>query len=654
VAAAAAAMLGSHGAAAQNYDIFALSPEQLFDAMVMSVSRTPERLGEAPAAIYVLTGEDIVRSGATSIPEALRLVPGVQVARVNGAGWAISVRGFAGSLANKLLVLIDGREVYDPLFSGVYWDIQDTALEDIDRIEVIRGPGATLWGANAVNGVINIITKSAADTHGFQVSALAGNVENANVTARAGGQYGENLHWRLFGKYRSREASRDSIGLDMEDEWEAWRGGLRLDWDAMDGNAVSVIANVYNSESGQYRSVPQLTAPYAVTHEEEISAHGANFLARWNRELENDSRFSLQAYWALTARDQLTLEDSRSVLDFETQYELPQLDRHKITFGGHYRYTSVALESSPVITAPAHELSEQLFSGFIQDRIAIVPEAWFLTLGSKFEHNDFTGFEAQPSARLHWLGDNQSFWTSVSRAVRTPSELENDLRVRSGVIPPGLFPVPVAVDLIPSPSFDSEELIAYEAGYRRQWSPEFLTDFSAYYNEYDGLATLSLQAPELILSPPAHLILPILITNSTTAETYGFEAVANWRAAPNINFSAAYTYLHIALDGPPPSAAINAEAAETVSPNHQFNVRAQWDVRDGIALDAILYYVDSIEGFQTDEHFRLDMRLGWSITERIGLELVGQNLLEESHREFGGPGTALVKRAIYGRLTWRS
>jgi iron complex outermembrane receptor protein len=654
--AGSAALAG--GAVAAEVDPFSLEPEQLFDAMVVSVSRTEERIMDAPAAIFVLDDEDIIRSGATSIPEALRLVPGVQVARGNASGWAISVRGFNGALTNKLLVLIDGRVVYDPLFSGVYWDIQDTALPDIDRIEVIRGPGATLWGANAVNGVINIITKSAAATQGPMLSASLGDDDRALITARFGGMAGPDLSWRIYGKYTERDSNESPSGFDADDAWSAWRGGFRTDWKPADmRDVVTIQGEAYRSDSNQLRSVPRLTPPFAVVQHEDITAYGGHLLARWNRELGPDSRFSLQTYLDYTVRDQLPLFLRRTIFDLDAQYELPTFSGNKVIVGAEYRTEHDRFTYTPIITGDDRNKSADVISGFVQDRITLAPGRWFLTVGSKFEHNGYTGFEIQPSARLQWLdGTLQSAWASVARAVRTPSQLEQDLTVRAGTIPPGMLPLPVSVQLQPSPGVESEVLVAYEAGYRRQLTPRVQLDLAAFYNDYEGLATLSLRPPQIILTPPAHVVLPIEITNLTEAETYGMEAVLAWRPMDNFGFSAAYSYLNMELDGPPSAEAIASEGAEGQSPQHQFNLRAQWDVSEDIALDTTVYYVDALPAYRIDSYWRFDTRLGWRLTNNLQIDVVGQNLLDDSHREFGNAGdsTAVVMgRSLYGRLLWR-
>lgn len=644
-------------ASEDDVDPFALSPEQLFNATVTSVSKTQERFGDAPAAIFVLTSEDIARSGATSIPEVLRLVPGVQVARGSTWGWAISVRGLNSALTNKLLVLVDGREVYDSLFSGVYWEIQDTALEDIERIEVIRGPGATLWGANAVNGVINIITKKASATQGVLASAVAGNQENALVTARFGAG-DEDAHWRVFAKYIDRESQETVTGANARDGWRAWRGGFRADWAANpQGDGFTLQGDIYTSDSSRLRAVPELTAPYATTVFEPVSASGANILGRWHRDLGQDSSFAVQALVDRTTRDQLPLRNERTAFDIDVQYDLPRIDAHEIILGARYRFVADDLAGTEIITVTSPERDTNLFSGFLQNKIAIEPERLYLTLGSKFEHNDYSGFEAQPSARLQWIPDSaQTLWASVSRAVRTPNLLEHGLTISAGVIPPDILPLPVLVEVRPSPDFESEVLVAYEAGYRHQWTPALMTDVSVFYNDYDQLSTLSLQAPEFGF-PPLHVILPVATTNLTSGVAYGFEAWATWRVDDALNVTAAYSYLDLNLDGPPPELAIGAEVGEGQSPRNQFNLRAQWDVTERVAVDSTLFYVDDLPAFGVSSYWRFDARVGWRICDEVLLEIVGQNIFDDAHREFGNTsevGTTEIQRSVFGRLTWRS
>lgn len=641
---------------AQASDPFGLSLEQLFDATVVSTTRTPEALKDTAAAVYVITAEDIRRAGATSIPEALRLAPGVEVARTHAGGWAVSVRGFNGDLANKLLVLVDGREVYDPLFSGVYWDVLDTALADIDRIEIVRGPGATLWGANAVNGVVNIQTKSAADTQGLAIEAIAGEQERGSLTARYGSQSSDGtLQWRIFGKTFDRSALKTNAGLDAADQWQANRVGFRVDVAPSSRDTITLQGDAYQSDTGQRRAAFSVTPPYARPVIEDISATGANVLGRWTRLTGEASSLTTQVYLDTKLRDQYALKDRRTTFDLDTQYMFPTFSSHSVIAGAGFRYTEGAFTRTPILQAKADHNEDQRASAFVQDRISL-PENFYLTLGSKFEHNDSTGFEVQPSARLQWRGSTQTLWTSISRAVRTPSELETDFRVVTGVIPPtAAIPAPVSVELLPTPNFESEELVAYEAGYRKKFGETVELDLTSFYNNYFGLATLSLGAPQIVLSP-LYVILPITTTNFTKAHTYGLEGVLNWRATPQLNVSVAYSNLRLELTGPPSTAAIAAESAETRSPRNRATLAVRWDATDRLALDSTAYYTDRIPGFGLPARVRFDQRVSLKLSASASFDIVAQNLFDKSHVEFSSPtapDSVVIERSIFGRLVWR-
>jgi len=653
VAYAAVLYVPSDVRATETIDNFALSPEQLLNATVTSVSKTSEKLIDAPAAIFVLSNEDILRSGATSIPEALRLVPGVQVARDNAGIWAVSVRGFNGSLDDKLLVLIDGRPVYDPLFAGVYWDIQDMVLEDIDRIEVIRGPGASLWGANAVNGVINIITKKAKDTQGNLASVTAGN-QNGIVEERYGGKLSDNGFYRVYAKYVDRQDNQTPTGANAHDGQVEDRSGFRADWkgtgDANDD--FTFQGDVYRSDAGQIRTVPILNSSARLTTAEDLLSRGGNMLGRWTRTLTDDSKFTMQSYMDYTGRDQELLKDQRSTFDVDAQYELPQMDRHKIIVGGGYRYSVDSLTSpTPLVTFTDIGEKTQLFSSFVQDKITLVPKDWFLTLGSKLEHNDYTGFELEPNARLQWhIDDQQMAWSSVSRSVRTPSRLEEALHIVQAAVPG------VSLDTLPNPSLNSEELIAYELGYRRQWTRDVSSDVATFYNVYHGLSTFTFDGL-FAGTNPARTILALSPTNSTSASTWGGEVATDWRATDQWKLSASYSLLIMELHGPAGDIA-GGQEPETQSPNHQINLRSQWDITKDLSFDTMFYYVSEVPDYNVKKTFRLDTRLGWRIMDGLQFDLVGQDLLDPHRHEIIMPGNVQVaptdiNRSVYGKFTWR-
>lgn len=648
--------------AAENADNLELSPEQLFNATVISASKTPEKLMDAPAAVYVLTNEDIMRSGATSVPEALRQVPGIQVARINANNWAISVRGFAGSLSNKLLVLIDGRQVYDPLFSGVYWDIQDMVLEDIEHIEVVRGPGATLWGDNAVDGVINIITKKAQDTQGNLVSLTVGNQDRAITEERYGGKLGENGYYRVYGKYFHRDNEKTLSDTDAHDAQTQGRGGFRADWKDHDSSKddFTVQGDMYRNGDGDLTSLPLLVSPYAQIQAEDITARGGNILGRWNRIFSDDSHFTLQSYVDYTSREQLLLDAKRTSFDVDAQYELPSYGRHKIVVGSEYHYTSDNLSGTQDVIFQPASLATSLLSGFAQDKITLQKDKWYLTLGSKFSHNDYTGFEVQPNARLQWHPTSQQMiWASAAYAIRTPSRVERDLTINAGTFPPSFMPpFPTSIILQANPDYGDEHLTAYELGYRNQLSSSLSLDVATFYNMYDRLETSQVLPTFFVPAgvAPAHNVLPFIVTNDMSGNTYGVETVVDWQALDNLKFSASYSLLEMQLYAPSVLGVDQAQSTAGQSPENQFNVRVSWDVKKDISFDTALYYISALPALSVDDYWRLDMRWNWRIMDGLQFSLVGQDLLAPSHREFSSPtavNAAYINPAVYGNITWR-
>lgn len=412
--------------------------EQLLGATVTSVARREEQLAQSPAAVQVITPEEVRRSGATSIPEVLRLVPGLQVGRVDSHNWAISSRGFNDLYANKLLVLIDGRSVYTPLFSGVYWDAQDVMLEDIERIEVIRGPGAALWGANAVNGVINVITKKTASTQGFLATVGGGNYERGFGAFRYGGKLGDSANFRVFGKYSDRGNSLSLGGGRAEDAWGMGRIGFRIDWDAPDSNLLTLQGDIYSGREDQlYRRLDPTRSftPYFDHARDSLS--GGNIIARWTHTVSQENEFTLQTYYDRTNLNSAVLGEKRDTFDIDFQHRFPLGERQTIVWGGGYRWTQDELRNSLEVAFAPDRRASNLFSAFVQDEITIARDLVTLTLGSKFEHNDYTGFEIQPNARLLWTPtEKTSVWTSVARAVRTPSRADHQVSLRAEPVTP--------------------------------------------------------------------------------------------------------------------------------------------------------------------------------------------------------------------------
>ncbi|MGC3959780.1 MAG: TonB-dependent receptor [Verrucomicrobiota bacterium] len=482
-----------------------LEVEQLTEVQVTSVSRHSEPLSGAAAAIYVVSEEDIRRQGFTTIADSLRYVPGIQVAQINSHSWAITARGFNNEYANKLLVQMDGRSVYTPLFAGVYWDVQDTILEDLQQIEVIRGPGAALWGANAVNGVINITSKMAQDTQGWLVTGGGGTEERAFGGVRYGGKLGDEGFFRVYGSYRNTDDSVYSTGADGDDEWQVVRGGFRMDWGSQDTDLFTLQGDAYVGQEAWQFSEASPTAPFTQTISDDFDISGANVLGRWTKQLANGSEVKIQSYYDHTERESNLPEERREVFDVDAQHHFELNARNDIVWGLGYRVTTDAIRNSFASSFyPTHRTSG-LFNIFGQDEITLVENQLRLTLGTRLEHNEFTGFECQPSGRLAWTPtDKSTVWTSISRAVRTPSRAEEDIRINR---PFGTN----VYSVLGNHNGESEVLVAYEVGYRASLAPRFSYDVVAFFHDYSELRSLEPVPCRLI--PPCRSPLTIPSTN---------------------------------------------------------------------------------------------------------------------------------------------
>ena len=614
------------GTIAAAADLKKLSIEELMEIDVTSVSRRAERLNDAAAAIIVITQEEIRRSGVTSLPEALRLVNSLHVARQSQRDWAISARGFNLTTANKMLVLIDGRSVYTPLFSGVFWDVQDTLLEDVERIEVIRGPGGTLWGANAVNGIINIITKRAADTQGGLIALGAGNEERGFGAVRYGGTLGERGHYRAYAKYFDRDSMVLANGSDARDSRWMGQGGFRADWNASERDAFTFQADAYTGQSGEFVR-------------DDTNLDGGNLLGRWARNLGEDSNLELQVYYDRTHRYIPDLfEEHLDILDLDFQHRLPVAERHDLVWGFGYRTHRDRVGNSAAVGFFPPRRDFDLFSLFAQDEVRFLGDRLAVTAGTKLEHNDSTGLEVQPSVRAAWkASDRRTLWAAISRAVRTPTRIDEDVA----------FFFPDGTPIVQgNPDFESEEVLAYEVGYRIQPHPDLLVDVATFYNVYDNL-----RSQESLGAAP----FPRILLNDLEADTYGVELRTNLQPSQGWRVQVAYAWLEKELRLDPGSKNPFGGLEEGNDPEHRATLRSILDLPGGFELDGWLRYVSSLPSPIVDAYTELDLRLGWKSAEGLELSLVGQNLLHESHEEFGpaGPLREAVERSLYGKVTWR-
>jgi len=601
-----------------------LSIEELMNLQVTSVSKRPERLSQTASAIQVITQEDIRRSGASSLGEALRLASNLQVAQVDSRQWAISARGFNSTTANKLLVLIDGRTVYTPLFSGVFWDVQEVPLADVDRIEVISGPGATLWGANAVNGVINVITKDAKDTQGLLLSGGGGTEQRGFGTVRYGGALGSTARARIYGRGFGRDATALPSGQDGADDWHLWQGGVRMDWDPSDVNRVTLQGDLYDGRIGQ----PSPAGDIAVS--------GGNVMAKWSRTISEKSSLAAQLYYDRTHRDipGIFAEDL-DIYDVDVQHQARLGARHGVVWGLGYRLINDRVVNSAALAFLPGHVARQWFTGFVQDEIALVPNRLHVALGTKIEHNDYTGFEIQPSGRVNWrLSPSGTLWAAVSRALRTPSRIDRELFAR----------ISAASFLAGGPGFHSEEELAYELGYRHQQG-SIAVSVATFYSRYHGLRSLEQ------LNPPAADTL--VIGNGQDGESFGAELTAGYWLTSRWRVRAGYTELRVHIWPNPGSTDTSRGLTESQAPDRQLFMHSSVGRPAHLWFDVGLRPIGDIPRRQVPAYEELNARLTWQPTARLDLSIVGQNLLHHRHVEFGVPATRReIERGVYGLVEW--
>ncbi|HEY0899343.1 MAG TPA: TonB-dependent receptor [Sphingobacteriaceae bacterium] len=610
-------------------EIKKLSVEDLMNIEVTSVSKRPEKLTEAPSAIQVITREDILRSAAKNVPEALRLASNLQVAQVNSRHWVIGSRGFNNIYANKLLVLIDGRTVYSPLFAGVFWDAQNLMLEDVERIEIISGPGGTLWGANAVNGIINIITRNAKDSKGIYASAGVGQNLKQLAEARYGGKIGSDVAYRIYTKHIKRNNTILQNGQNNTDDWEHNQAGFAMDWEASDKDALSFQGNFYMAED---------------KNPNPSSIDGQHILGRWSHAYSDQSNLVVQAYvdrnWRIDAPS--TIRDQLITTDLEVQHNFPAGKSHQILWGGGYRYMKdeARFTTDFVGLLPAHK-KMHLFSSFIQDDITIIPERLVTTVGTKLQHNTYSGFEWQPSARVSYTPfTNQLIWAAVSRAVRTPSRMDVDYFLPKYPVPP------TSPSVAGGPNFTSEKLVAYELGYRTQPYSGLSLSVSTFYNVYDDLHSVEVLPGTLTYQ----------IQNGSKGTSYGVELSGNYVLTSNWSLRGGYTFFHKNLKNKPGNVSSPALLGNLgTDADNMATLQSVLNLPKSFQFDVVARYMDylpaTLYNKRVTSYVALDTRIGWQFRKQLELSVTGQNLLKDQHLEFGNG--ARIERGVFGRITWR-
>lgn len=598
-----------------------LSIEELVDTDVTTASRRIERLADVAAAVTVITGEDLRRMGVMTLPQALRLAGHLHVAQVSGPQYVVSARGFAITTTNKLLVLIDGRTVYSPVFGGTFWESQDLVVPDIERIEITRGPGGSVWGANAMNGVINVITRNAADTRGTFVNLSAGSSVLGPYAIRHGGRLGNAGSYRAYTKVRFEDPHQLLSGADAKDDFDFGQAGFRIESDQAGRSKMFLQGDVYTGTTG----LPSDT---------EANISGGNLLARWMQTHGNHSS-SVQAYYDHTYRR--VPNQYRGVLDtfdVDAQHQW-HLGRNQLVFGaGYRRYEGDDLGDGPGFFFEPRERTSHRFNAFAQNEVR-VGRGVFVTVGSKFERNEFTGFEIQPTVRARWSSDTRSAWGAVSRAIRVPTRFDTDLRIR--------FPNSANLLLTGTLDFESEDLLAYEAGYRRQFRQRFSIDVAGYVNRYDDLRTQELRPGQ-----------PVLLANLMNGLTRGVESTAIAQVLPRWQIHASHAYLWKKLTFDSGSTGITRAASEANDPRHIFALRSYVTATNRIEIDAFYRHVGSLPSPAVEAYQELDARVGLRVGPGWDLSLIGHNLLHERHVEFrGGTPPETYERSVTLRSVWR-
>jgi iron complex outermembrane receptor protein len=629
------------------------SLEQLLNTQVTSVSKKEERLARTAASVFVINQEDIKRSGARNLPDVLRMVPGVDVAQIDANAWAISIRGFNERYSNKLLVLVDGRSVYAPEFSGVYWDQIDIPLEDIDRIEVIRGPGASAWGANAVNGVISITTKPSKATQGGLASVVGGSEIDGDALVRYGGAISDSGTFRGFAKYSSFGSSILADGSDAHDEWSRIHGGFRSDWTLTPSDSLTVQGNLFSNRGSQSTYHWFTTVPGDTPFRQEVDAAGGNLLARWNHTFANGSSSSLQTYYDQFRRNDIGEPDSQKTFDVDFQHHF-STGRHDIVWGVGYRRLTTDVPPGYVFALTPPKRTDALYSSFFQDEVQLANTVW-LTFGSKFEHNAYTGFEYEPNIRIAWAPDSRNtFWASASRAIRQPSRLETAVNVELAAYPINQY-LTQALQLRGNSKFRSEQLHDYEAGYRAQLTRTLSADLDSFLSFYRDLATFEPLTPELIPGLITQIQIPIQYRNGGKSINYGGEASLNWSVNSRWRIAPGYSLLHVNLRLNPGSQDPFTQSFINNAPRHMLQMRSFINLSRRLEWDQTFYWQEAFPNGTIPNHARVDSRLAWRASESVEVSLAGQNLLRPDFMEMGNfqeVAGAQAPRSLTGKITW--
>jgi iron complex outermembrane receptor protein len=644
----------------KSQDLANASLEDLMKLEVTSVSKKEQSLSRTAAAVFVITQEDIERSGATNIPDLLRIVPGLNVAQINANTWAVSARGLNGQFSNELLVLIDGRNVYTPSFGGVFWDTLDLPLENIERIEVIRGPGAAVWGENAVNGVVNIIRKKAGDTKGGLVTAGGGNTDPGFATVQYGDSIKDKFDYRAYVKYFDVHDMRGDGGGDGGDGFHLVRTGFRTDSVLSDRDSLVVEGDMYTGREGDPTfTLPSILSPGPVPVQIFIDVSGGYVESIWRHTQSSRSDFTMTGTFDAYERGDLLHDHRKSAsLDFRHHYQLNE--RQELVWGATYRYTTGESEGGNWLSLVPPNQTENIFSVFVQDEIAAIQDKLYVTLGSKFENNTYSGFAVMPTARvLYELNRRQSAWAAVSHAVRSPAETDTSLRLNVGAVtlPNGTL---AAISAFGNPNIKDEGLVAYEAGYRTVITKRVSLDLAAYYNHYDNQITEEPETPFVETRPqPTHLVLPSIDENLSYGETHGAEVWLKFKVNERWTLDWSYDFERIHMHRMAGSHDFTSgPETEGSTPHQQARFQSAANLTRALMWNLSGDFTDRLPAQGVPSYTRVDTNLIWKIRDNVKVGIYGENLLRDRHLEFFDPGSSstrstLIRRSAYAKLTWQ-
>ena len=636
-----------------------LSLEQLGEIEITTVSKQPEEVWQTPAAVFVVNQDDIRRSGATTIPELLRLVPGVEVARSQSGTWAVGVRGFNSGFSQGLLVLIDGRSVYTPLFEGVYWDVQDLVFDDIERIEVIRGPGGTIWGSNAVNGVINIITKKAADTQGAMAQLTAGGpINRFNGALRLGLRPRGNLQFRLFAKGFN-QGPEQNPGAVPYDEWYQYRGGFRVDWQPTSRDTLTANSMVYGGKTGDQNTIGEFFPPSQLVVNGQQVVSGGDVVVRWDRQLSGGSGFYLEGYFDRTIRATSQFTETRNTIDLDFIDHIANLPRQNLILGAGLRESpSNLVQTQATVNFSPNKINNYVYSFFGQDTFSLAPDRLRLTLGSKFAYDMYSGWGVEPTAQLLWRPQtNTALWCSVARALRTPGRLDRDLSLIGNVTPSGPSG-PIFLQVEGNPNFVPEVLIGWSAGVRQLLWEKLYFDVAAFHNQYDDIESYGGPAPLFTfpISPYPYEQINIQFANGLRGVSDGLEIAPDWKPFSWFEVRGSYSHLHLALHSKTGFyQASYAAGIEGASPDHQASVQAIFNLPHHWEIVPDYRYVSALPAYVISSYQTADAHVSYRVKEHLDLSITGRNLLQPHHYEFEGDNSNIagIKREVFGGLTWR-